>query len=52
MKLKETGRFSPEELGLLAKPLASARDAREAGRIKERITRGFCGHQNAVRNAG
>lgn len=36
-------RLSPEELGLLAKQLASASDAIEAARIKERLTRGFYG---------
>lgn len=36
-------RLSPEELGLLAKELASATDAIEAARIKERLTRGFYG---------
>jgi hypothetical protein len=48
----ESGRLSPKELGLLAKRLASARDAREAARIKERITRGFYGHPDAVNKAG
>jgi hypothetical protein len=36
-------RLSPEELGLLAKELASASDAVEAARLKERLTRGFYG---------
>jgi hypothetical protein len=36
-------RLSPEELGLLAKQLASARDPIEAARLKERLTRGFYG---------
>ncbi|MBI4220310.1 MAG: hypothetical protein HY682_09225 [Chloroflexi bacterium] len=36
-------RLSPEELGLLAKQLASASDPVEAARIKERLTRGFYG---------
>jgi hypothetical protein len=36
-------RLSPEELGLLAKALASADDATEAARLKERLTRGFYG---------
>ena len=36
-------RLSPEELDLLAKDLASAPDAIEAARIKERLTRGFYG---------
>lgn len=36
-------RLSPEELGLLAKKLASAVDPNEAARIKERLTRGFYG---------
>lgn len=36
-------RLSPEELGLLARQLASATDAIEAARIKERLTRGFYG---------
>ena len=36
-------RLSPEELGLLAKQLAAARDSAEAARIKERLTRGFYG---------
>ncbi len=35
--------LSPEELGLLAKQLASASDPIEAARIKERLTRGFYG---------
>jgi len=36
-------RLSPEELGLLAKRLAAAKDAAEAARLRERITRGFYG---------
>ena len=36
-------RLSAEELGLLAKQLASASNPVEAARIKERITRGFYG---------
>ena len=36
-------RLSPEELALLAKRLASASEASEAARIKERITRVFYG---------
>lgn len=36
-------RLSPDELGLLAKDLASASDSVEAARIKERLTRGFYG---------
>ncbi|MBI3210857.1 MAG: hypothetical protein HYZ37_18385 [Candidatus Solibacter usitatus] len=36
-------RLEPEELGQLAKQLASAGNATEAARIKERITRGFYG---------
>jgi hypothetical protein len=36
-------RLSPDELGLLAKELASASDSVEAARIKERLTRGFYG---------
>jgi hypothetical protein len=36
-------RLSPEELGLLAKRLASALNPVEAARIKERLTRGFYG---------
>jgi hypothetical protein len=36
-------RLSPEELGLLARKLASATDEREAARLKERLTRGFYG---------
>lgn len=36
-------RLSPEELGLLAKELASATDPIEAARLKERLTRGFYG---------
>lgn len=36
-------RLTPDELGLLAKQLASASDPLEAARIKERLTRGFYG---------
>jgi hypothetical protein len=36
-------RLSPEELGLLAKELASSADVVEAARVKERLTRGFYG---------
>jgi hypothetical protein len=36
-------RLGPEELGLLAKRLASASNPVEAARIKERLTRGFYG---------
>ena len=36
-------RLGPEELGLLAKQLASASDPIEAARIRERLTRGFYG---------
>jgi hypothetical protein len=36
-------RLSPDELGLLAKQLASASDSVEAARIRERLTRGFYG---------
>ena len=36
-------RLSPEELGLLAKRLATASDPAEAVRIKESLTRGFYG---------
>ena len=36
-------RLGPEELGLLAKQLASASTPVEAARIKERLTRGFYG---------
>ena len=36
-------RLSPEELGLLAKRLATASTPVEAARIKERLTRGFYG---------
>ena len=35
--------LSPEELGILAKQLASASEPIEAARIKERLTRGFYG---------
>lgn len=36
-------RLSPEELGLLAKKLASAKDPVEAAHLRERLTRGFYG---------
>ena len=36
-------RLSPEELGLLAKRLATVSDPAEAARIKERLARGFYG---------
>jgi hypothetical protein len=36
-------RLSPEELGLLAKKLAATQDAKEAARLRERLTRGFYG---------
>ena len=36
-------RLSPEELGLLAKRLVTAKDPVEASQIKERLTRGFYG---------
>lgn len=36
-------RLSPEELALLAKKLAAAKDASEAARLRERLTRGFYG---------
>jgi hypothetical protein len=36
-------RLSPDELGLLAKDLAAAKDAAGAGRIRERLNRGFYG---------
>ena len=36
-------RLGPEELGLLAKRLATASNPVEAARIKERLTRGFYG---------
>ncbi len=36
-------RMTPNELGLLAKKLAAARDPVEAARLRERITRGFYG---------
>lgn len=36
-------RLTAEELGLLAKQLASAADPIDAARIKERLTRGFYG---------
>jgi hypothetical protein len=36
-------RLSPKELGLLAKRLAAAKNAAEAARIREQLTRGFYG---------
>jgi hypothetical protein len=39
----KSNRLSPEELGLLANDLAAAKNAAEAGRIRERLTRGFYG---------
>jgi hypothetical protein len=36
-------RLSPQELGLLAKQLASAADPAESARLRERLTRGFYG---------
>lgn len=36
-------RLSPEELGLLARKLATASSPVEAARLKERLTRGFYG---------
>jgi hypothetical protein len=36
-------RLSAEELGSLAKRLATASDPHEAARLKERLTRGFYG---------
>jgi hypothetical protein len=36
-------RLTPEELGLLAKRLAAAKDPTEAARLRERLTRGFYG---------
>ena len=36
-------RLSPEELGLLAKRLANAKNPDEAARLREAITRGFYG---------
>ena len=36
-------RLSAEELGLLARQLATASDPKETARIKERLTRGFYG---------
>jgi hypothetical protein len=36
-------KLSPEELGLLARKLSVAKDAGEAARLRERITRGFYG---------
>jgi hypothetical protein len=39
----KSNRLSLEELGLLARDLAAAKDATEAGRIRERLSRGFDG---------
>lgn len=39
----KANRLSPEELGLLAKKLAAAKDSAEAAELRERITRGFYG---------
>ncbi len=39
----KSNRLGPEELGLLAKQLASAANPVQAARIKERLTRGFYG---------
>lgn len=39
----EGHRLGPDELGLLAKKLASAKDPVEAARLRERLTRGFYG---------
>lgn len=36
-------RLSPEELGVVAKQLAKAKDPAEAARLRERLTRGFYG---------
>lgn len=36
-------RLSPEELGLLARQLAGAKDPAEAALLRERLTRGFYG---------
>ena len=36
-------RLTPEELGLLAKKLAGAKNPTEAARLRERLTRGFYG---------
>ena len=36
-------RLSPEELGLLAKKLAAAKDPKDAARLRQRIARGFYG---------
>src|SRR5580704_7164256 len=38
-----SNRLGPEELGLLAKQLASAPSAADAARLRERLTRGFYG---------
>lgn len=39
----KSNRLTPEELGVLAKELASAADPVQAARIRERLTRGFYG---------
>ena len=39
----KANKLSPAELGLLAKKLAAAKDATEAARLRERLTRGFYG---------
>jgi hypothetical protein len=39
----KANRLSPEELGLLAKHLASAGDEKAAAQLRERLTRGFYG---------
>ncbi|MGO9273311.1 MAG: hypothetical protein ACLQOO_24255 [Terriglobia bacterium] len=36
-------RLGAEELGLLAKKLAAARDPKQAAQLRERLTRGFYG---------
>jgi len=36
-------KLSPEELGLLARKLAASKDATEAARLRERLSRGFYG---------
>ena len=36
-------RLSPEELGVVARQLAKAKDPTEAARLRERLTRGFYG---------
>jgi hypothetical protein len=39
----KSNKLSPEELGLLAKDLSTARDTPEAGHVRERLTRCFYG---------